>query len=151
MYYFSGTHTVTLKKLLAPLRHALDVSITNGQDNKVRDFALDHLARGRFVVLGMENLREHLAHWALAVGVSGSRRRDRFKPARILLIDPDVERPRKTPWNSAVDVEPHVPQGRLRRVREADGKKWLARFDGAVAIGLKHQADKRYAPSRHLT
>ena len=141
---------MTLKKLLAPLRNLLDISIVNGQDNKVRNFALEHLARGRFVVLGMENFREHLAHWVLAVGVSGNRRSDGFEPARILLIDPDVERPRKTTWNSAVDVEPHVPQGRLRRVREADGTKWLARFDGAVAIGLKNQPARRNWPARSL-
>ncbi len=151
MYYFSGAGTRTLKKLLAPLNDTLDVSIINGQDNKVRDFALDHLAHGRFVVLGLENFREHLAHWALAVGVGGAKRCNRFKPARILLIDPDVERPRKTPWNSAIDLEPHAPYGRLRRVCETDGKKWLARFDGAVAIGLKNQAAQRHALFQQLT
>ena len=144
MYYFSGAGTMTLKKLLAPLKKTLDVSIINGQGNKVRNFALEQLARGRFVVLGLENFREHLAHWALAVGVNGSRGRHDFKAARILLIDPDVERPRRRRWNSAIDVEPHVPRGRLRRVCETDGKKWLARLDGAVAIGIKNHG----APAR---
>jgi hypothetical protein len=150
LYYFSGAGTMTLKRLLAPLKKSLDVSIINGRDDKVRNFVLEHLARGRFVVLGLENFREHLAHWALAIGVSGSSRRDRFKPARILLIDPDVERPRRTSWNSEIDIEPHVARGRLRRVCEADGKKWLARFDGAVAIGLKNPAAQRPLAFRHL-
>ena len=51
------------------------MGITNGKDNKVRDFVVEHLARGDFVVLGMENVRQELAHWVLAVGMSGTRTR----------------------------------------------------------------------------
>jgi hypothetical protein len=72
-HYFSGTGTKTLQKLLSPVKHALQVGITNGKDNKVRDFVVEHLARGDFVVLGMENVRQELAHWVLAVGMSGTR------------------------------------------------------------------------------
>jgi hypothetical protein len=144
-YYFSGAGTMTLKKLLAPVRREVEVEIINGKDNRIRNFVLDHLGRQRFVVLGMENRRQNLAHWALAMGVSGVKRRGRFIPRHILLLDPDVERPCRAQWNSVIDVEPHVPRGRLRRVRE-EGKEWLARLDGAVAVGLKRQVERRRPP-----
>ena len=92
-HYFSGTGTKTLQKLLSPVKDALQVGITNGKDNKVRDFVVEHLARGDFVVLGMENVRQELAHWVLAVGMSGTRTRGEFKPTRFLLLDPDVNGP----------------------------------------------------------
>lgn len=150
-HYFSGTGTKTLQKLLSPVKDALQVGITNGKDNKVRDFVVEHLARGDFVVLGMENVRQELAHWVLAVGMSGTRTRGEFKPTRFLLLDPDVNGPRRKRWNSAVDMQASTTHGQLRRVREVEGRQWLARFDGAVAIGLKDEAVRRFGPLRHLT
>src|SRR5262249_187368 len=127
--------TVTLTRLLAPLKNALDVTMTNGADEQAKNFVLEYLARGHLVIVGMQSFREQLAHWALAVGVGGSNAR---QPSRILLVDPDVERSRETTWNSVIDLAPHIARGRLRRVSEIDGKQWLARLDGAVAIGLKN-------------
>lgn len=137
-YHFEGTSVRDLKRIVSPMARQVAVECADAADNTIRDFALRQLEGGRLVVLGLENQGRRMDHWVLAIGVSGDEQAGRFSPSHFLLLDPDVNVPAGSLWNSMVTVDALRRGGRARMIVDSFGEETRAMFSGAVAIGLKN-------------
>jgi hypothetical protein len=137
-YHFDGTTVRSLRHIVAPLRKTLVCEYTNTADNAIRDFSLSQLQKGRLVVVGLRNHEKGMWHWVLAIGAAGEDKNERFIPTHLLLLDPNVDVPPGSLWNSTVTVNALSRGGRFRLVANSYGEETKAVFSGAVAIGLKN-------------
>jgi hypothetical protein len=126
--YFVGVDTVELCKLVHLFKTIVCCSATFAKGKRAARWAHSQLARGRFVVAGMEGDQQGFDHWALVVGYE---QREAGGAGRFLLLDPASDTKRNLCWNS----EYQLPIGGARGIFiDGWGKRRSVQLSGAVAI-----------------
>lgn len=131
-HYMHGVTISELCGMLAELRWGLRTATVEGPHETVIRFCERELSQGSPVVVNWRQPDEPLCRTALAVGLEGRSRGQRFEPNTMLMLDPGESDRRLMTHNARLTYDLDDLPGRARYVT-ADGRQTVV-LDGALSI-----------------
>jgi hypothetical protein len=135
-YYFSGTTSGSLRRMLEPLSSEVVVTTTRAVGMQAVEFALAQLNAERLVLLRIANWRAGFDHWVLAVGVEGREQGGKFNAEHLLILDPSRPAIPLAAWNGLLAVD-KARGKRTHQVTDQYGDNYQVALIAALAIGRK--------------